>query len=151
MEFRCRVATATGQVSELTYVAENETRLRHELEEKGMFVLSVQRGGGVSVGGLRMPRRRTIPQNDFILFNQELATLLKAGLPLVQSLDILRKRVQLPLFRTVLDDIYEKVRGGTALFDDFPRSAHPRGRRFDDVIASVPNMRISPREGRCAR
>lgn len=119
MEFRCRVATATGQVSELTYVAENEARLRHELEEKGMFVLSVQRGGAFSIGGLRVPRRRKIPQNDFILFNQELATLLKAGLPLVQSLDILRKRVQLPIFRTVLDDIYEKVRGGTALSDAF--------------------------------
>jgi protein O-GlcNAc transferase len=27
-----------------------------------------------------------------------------------------------------------------ALFDDFPRSPHPRGRRFDDVIAGIPNL-----------
>ncbi len=118
MEFRCRVATATGQVQESTYVAESEERLRHELEEKGLFVLSIRRGGA-SLGGVRLPQRRKIPQNDFILFNQELATLLKAGLPLVQSLDILRKRVKIPLFKTVLDDVYEKIRSGSALSEAF--------------------------------
>lgn len=119
MEFRCRVATATGQVQESTFSAESEERLRHELEEKGLFVLSVHRGAGASFAGLRLPQRRKIPQTDFILFNQELATLLKAGLPLVQSLDILRKRVKVPLFKSVLDDVYEKVRSGTALSDAF--------------------------------
>ncbi len=119
MEFRCRVATATGQVQESTFIAESEERLRHELEEKGLFVLSIHRGVGASFGGLRLPQRRKIPQTDFILFNQELATLLKAGLPLVQSLDILRKRVKVPLFKSVLDDVYDKVRGGTALSEAF--------------------------------
>ena len=113
MEFRCRVATATGQVQESTFSAESEERLRHELEEKGLFVLSIHRGAGASFGGFSLPQRRKIPQNDFILFNQEMATLLKAGLPLVQSLDILRKRVKIPLFKSVLDDVYEKVRSGT--------------------------------------
>ena len=119
MEFRCRVATATGQVHESTFVAESEERLRHELEEKGLFVLSIHRGAGASFGGFRLPQRRKIPQKDVILFNQELATLIKAGLPLVQSLDILRKRVKVPLFKSVLDDIYDKLRGGTALSEAF--------------------------------
>lgn len=119
MEFRCRVSTATGQVQESTFSAESEERLRHELEEKGLFVLSIHRGVGASFGGFRLPQRRKIPPTDFILFNQELATLLKAGLPLVQSLDILRKRVKVPLFKSVLDDVYDKVRGGTALSEAF--------------------------------
>lgn len=119
MEFRCRVATATGQVQESTFSAESEERLRHELEEKGLFVLSIHRGAGASFGGFSLPQRRKIPQADFILFNQEMATLLKAGLPLVQSLDILRKRVKIPIFKSVLDDVYDKVRSGTALSDAF--------------------------------
>jgi len=106
---------------EATYVAESEARLRLELEEKGLLLLSVQGKGGLSVGGLqvRLPRRRKIPSSDFIIFNQELATLLKAGLPVVQSLDILRKRVPNPLFKATLDDVYERVRSGSALSEAF--------------------------------
>ena len=66
--------------------------------------------------------RRTIKRHEFLIFNQELATLLKAGMPLVQSLDILRQRLTNPVFKAVLDDVHEKVRGGTALSDAF--SAH---------------------------
>src|SRR5207244_3596695 len=49
----------------------------------------------------------------------ELATLLKAGMPLVQSLDILRQRVANPTFKAVLDGVYEKVKAGSALSDSF--------------------------------
>ena len=106
---------------ETTYIAESEARLRLELEEKGLYLLSVRNRSGVGVGGfkVRVPRRKTIPARDFIVFNTALATLLKAGLPLVQSLDILRKRVPNPTFKVALDDIYEKVRSGTALSDAF--------------------------------
>ena len=104
-----------------TYVAESEARLRLELEEKGLYVLSVQGKGGLKVGRfqLGLPRRRTLRTSEFLVFNQELATLLKAGLPLVQSLDILRRRVPNPIFKAALDDIYERVRSGSALSDAF--------------------------------
>jgi type IV pilus assembly protein PilC len=119
VEFRCRLASATGEIAEGNYVADTEARLRHELEEKGFFILSLQQKG--SVGGLSvsLPRRRGINTREFLVFNQELATLLKAGMPLVQSLDLLRRRVEAPLFRSVLDDVHEKVRSGTALSDAF--------------------------------
>ena len=121
MEFRCRVATTAGQVMEATYIAESEARLRMELEEKGLYLLSVHGAGSLKLGNLRLglPTRKRIPTPEFLVFNQELATLLKAGLPLVQSLDILRRRVPNPFFRAALDDIYEKVRAGTALSEAF--------------------------------
>src|SRR5207247_5391085 len=50
---------------------------------------------------------------------QELATLLKAGMPLVQSLDLLKRRITSPVFKHVLDDVHEKVRSGTAMSDAF--------------------------------
>jgi type IV pilus assembly protein PilC len=121
MEFRCRVATSAGQIMEATYVAESEARLRHELEEKGLYLLSVHSRGGVGIGQVRFrwPRRRRVPSADFLIFNQELATLLKAGLPLVQSLDILRRRLENPVFKGAIDDVYNKVRSGAALSDAF--------------------------------
>src|SRR5205085_4468904 len=65
-------------------------------------------------------------------FNQELATLLKAGMPLVQSLDLLKRRVESPIFRAMLEDIHEKVRSGTALSDAF--ATH--GDRFPRVYTA---------------
>jgi type IV pilus assembly protein PilC len=119
MEFRCRLGTPGGEIIEGVYVADSETRLRSELEEKGLFVLSLQRRGafpGLPTGG---GRRRRISSQEFLVFNQELATLLKAGMPLVQSLDILRQRVSNPTFKAVLDGVHEKVKAGTALSDAF--------------------------------
>ena len=119
MEFQCRLATAAGEIIEGVYAADSEARLRHELEEKGLFVLSLRPKGALGGLALHLPRRASIPTRDFLVFNQELATLLRAGMPLVQSLDLLKRRVTAPLFRSVLDDVHERVRGGTALSDAF--------------------------------
>src|SRR4029079_13514373 len=119
MEYRCRLGTPGGEIIEGIYVADSEARLRREFEEKGLFVLGLQRAGRAGLGGLALPRRSRISTREFIVFNQELATLLKAGMPLVQSLDILRQRVGNPLLKSVLDDVYEKVRAGSSLSEAF--------------------------------
>lgn len=119
MEFRCRLASPNGEIVEGVYVADSEARLRHELEEKGLFVLSLQPKGAIAGLSLRLPQRTKVNTREFLVFNQELATLLKAGMPLVQSLDLLKRRVLSPTFRTVLDDVHERVRSGTALSDAF--------------------------------
>jgi type IV pilus assembly protein PilC len=133
MEFRCRLGTPGGEILEGVYVADNEDRLRRELEEKGLFVLSLQRRTGLHTAiPLGRGRRGRVGRQEFLVFNQELATLLKAGMPLVQSLDILRQRVSNQTFKAVLDGIYEKVKAGTALSDAF--SEH--GSMFPPVYAA---------------
>ena len=119
MEFRCRLASPSGQIIEGVYSADTEGRLRHELEEKGLYVLSLQPKGAVAGVSIQLPQQRRIPSREFLVFNQELATLLKAGMPLVQSLDLLKRRVDNPRFRSVLEDVHEKVRSGSALSDAF--------------------------------
>jgi type IV pilus assembly protein PilC len=119
VEFRCRLASATGQIVEGVYSADTEARLRHELEEKGLYVLSLQPKGAIAGVAVRLPSKRRVPPREFLVFNQELATLLKAGMPLVQSLDLLKRRVESPLFRQLLEDVHEKVRSGTAMSDAF--------------------------------
>ncbi len=119
MEFRCRLGTPGGDIIEGVYVADTEARLRRDFEEKGMYVLAVQRAGGFSLASLGIQRRGRISTREFIVFNQELATLLKAGMPLVQSLGILRRRVTNPLLKSVLDDVHERVRSGSSLSEAF--------------------------------
>lgn len=120
MEFRCRLGTPSGDILEGVYVAQSEAHLRRELEDKGLHVLALRPRGGLGLPGLSLGQRTPkVPRHEFLVFNQELATLLKAGMPLVQSLDILRARLANPVFKAVLDDVHEKVRAGTALSDAF--------------------------------
>jgi type IV pilus assembly protein PilC len=119
VEFRCRLASPNGEIVETIHVADSAARLRHELEEKGLFVLSLEPKHAIAGMSLQLPQRQGINTREFLVFNQELATLLKAGMPLVQSLDLLKRRVTAPAFRRVLDDVHEKVRSGTALSDAF--------------------------------
>jgi type IV pilus assembly protein PilC len=106
------------------YVAESEARLRREFEEKGLYVLAIQRAGRAALGSFKLPRRTRISTREFLVFNQELATLLKAGMPLVQSLDILRQRVANPLLKSVLDDVFDRVRAGSSLSEAFEAQGH---------------------------
>lgn len=119
MEFRCRVATAGGEITEAIYIADSEAGLRHDLEQKGLYLLAVRRKGALGLPAIALPGRRRVPTYEFLIFNQELATLLKAGMPLVQSLEILRRRAGNPVFKAVLDDVYERVRAGSALSEAF--------------------------------
>jgi type IV pilus assembly protein PilC len=132
MEYRCRLGTPGGEIIEGIYVADSEARLRREFEEKGLLVLGIQQAGRRALAGVSLPRRRSVPSREFLVFNQELATLLKAGMPLVQSLDILRRRVTNPIFRGILNDVHERVRAGSALSEAF--DAH--GQMFPGVYTA---------------
>src|SRR5437764_5802762 len=126
MEYRCRLGAPGGEIIEGVYAADSEARLRREFEEKGLLVLAIHQAGRRALAGIQLPallKRRKVPSREFLVFNQELATLLKAGMPLVQSLDILRQRITNPVFKVVLDDVYERVRAGSALSEAFEAHA----------------------------
>ena len=99
---------------------------------KACTVLAIQRAGRAALGSFKLPRRSRVSTREFLVFNQELATLLKAGMPLVQSLDILRQRVANPLLKGVLDDVYERVRAGSSLSEAF----EAQGRLFPGVYTA---------------
>src|SRR5205809_2872166 len=119
MQFRCRIASPAGEITEGVFSADNESRLRHDFEEKGLYVLSLQPKGAIGGLSIRLPQRSSIPPREFLVFNQELATLLKAGMPLVQSLDLLKRRVESPVFKGVLEDVHQRVRSGASMSEAF--------------------------------
>jgi type IV pilus assembly protein PilC len=119
-QFLAKVGTAAGEIEELALVAESEPILRSELREKGYHVFWIRKSLGFeSLGKLFQRSRKRITQTEFTLFNQELAALLRAGLPLLQSLDIMLERMKNPFFQQVLRDIRNKVKSGTSLSDAF--------------------------------
>jgi type IV pilus assembly protein PilC len=119
-QFSCKVGTPSGDIQELAFQADSERTLRDELVEKGYHVFWVKRSLGL--GALRSmfrSGRGKIRATEFTIFNQELAALLKAGLPLLQSLDIMLERMKNPLFKQVLADVREKVKAGTPISEAF--------------------------------
>jgi type IV pilus assembly protein PilC len=84
--------------------------VRQVLESRGYLVLDVRKkSAGIGGGGVN--------QKDFLIFNQEFVTLVKAGLPILQALEILHRRTEKPVFRSALAGIIEAVKGGAALSD----------------------------------
>jgi type IV pilus assembly protein PilC len=119
-QFVCKVGTASGDIVEMTFRAQNESALRRELADKGYHLFRLKRSIGLSTLLPTSPLGRDrVRMGDFVVFNQELAALLRAGLPLLQSLDIMLERMQNPAFRRALLDIREKIKSGVALSDAF--------------------------------
>ncbi len=120
MQFICRIGTPDGRVLEEVYTASDETALRTDLGKRGYHLFEVRRrGGGPSLALPTFGYRRRIPAPEFVVFNQELAALLKAGLPLLQTLDLMLERMKNQHFRSVLTDIRDRVKSGTDLSEAF--------------------------------
>ena len=120
MEFLCRLGTPEGRVVEEIHESSDRESLRGALERRGFHVFSVERRGFAFE--LRLPtlqRRPKVKPRQFLVFNQELAALLKAGLPLLQSLDLLLERRTHPRLRSVLREVRERVKAGEDLSDAF--------------------------------
>jgi type IV pilus assembly protein PilC len=121
MQFICRVGTPDGRVLEEVISASDEAALRSDLGKRGYHLFEAKRRGvarKLAVPGLGKGRRH-IPVQDFVIFNQELAALLKAGLPLLQTLDLMLERMHNATFRTVLTDIRDRVKSGEDLSEAF--------------------------------
>lgn len=124
MQFVCRVGTPDGRVVEELVVASDESALRAELTKRGLHLFEARRRGlpasaGTRGIGSRLGRRKKIATPEFLVWNQELAALLKAGLPLLQALDLMLERMKNPTFREVLGDIRDRVKSGEELSDAF--------------------------------
>jgi len=119
-EFSCRIGTPAGEIIERLYTAESEAALRHELERKDLLVISMRRAGGaIDAARSIMPFRRRVKAKEFLLFNQEFMALIRAGLPILASLDILIERRKNPVFRRALVDIRDRIRSGESLSQAF--------------------------------
>jgi len=122
-EFVARLGTPAGEIVTRTIeaTAVNEARARLEREGFKVFNITPPRAEGLTsftrvgaTGG-----RARVKANDFLLFNQQLAALLRAGIPILQAITMLRRRATSVRLRAVLEDVEEAIRGGAALSQAF--------------------------------
>lgn len=118
-EFLCKVADARGQVSVQLEEASTEGELRRRLGEKGLLVYSVRAKARPALSWRWPERRRRLRANDFLLFNQQFITLVRAGLPILRALDLLAERAARPALRSLLNDVRGRLRAGDTLSQAF--------------------------------
>ena len=122
-EFVCRLGTPAGEIVTRTVeaVAVNEVRSRLEREGFKVFAITPPKSEGLTAFTKESSARRgaRVKANDFLLFNQQLAALLRAGIPILQAITMLRRRSASVRLRAVLEEVEEAIRGGSALSHAF--------------------------------
>ena len=117
-EYVIRMADERGHMLEQLEHGTSGAEIRDRFAQQGFLVYSVKPKGLLSAE-LRLPQRRKVPQDQFVIFNQQFVTLIHAGLPIIQSLELLIKRQRNPFFRSVLQNVRDRLRGGELLSEAF--------------------------------
>src|SRR5499427_6556156 len=117
-EYMIRMADERGHIMEQVELGNSEGEVRERFAQQGFLVYWVKPKGLLSTD-LQLPRRRKVKQDQFVVFNQQFVTLIHAGLPIIQSIELLMKRQRNPFFRSILQDVRDRVRGGELLSEAF--------------------------------
>ncbi|HKG13559.1 MAG TPA: type II secretion system F family protein [Pyrinomonadaceae bacterium] len=122
-EFICRLGTPAGEVVTRTVEAVGVAEARVRLESEGFRVFSVTPPRAAGLGAItRGGKGGTTPRvkpGDFLLFNQQLSAIIRAGIPILQAVAMLRRRAASSRLRAVLADVEDKIRSGMALSSAF--------------------------------
>lgn len=133
-EFICRLGTPAGEIVTRTVEGLSLDELRLRLQTEGYSIFSVESAGGTSSLLGNSKRNVKIKMDDFLLFNQQLAALIHAGLPVLQSIQMLRQRSPSAKLREVLGDVESRIKSGVALSESFAA----QGETFPKIyIASI--------------
>src|SRR5258708_30901617 len=123
LEFIVRVGTPDGEVIEGGVRALSGAAAEEELRRQGLHVFEARRGA-LRLADMIPVRKRGISTQQFLLFNQELLALVRAGLPILQSFDIMLERQKHVRFREILTDVRDKLKSAVALSAAFASSGN---------------------------
>lgn len=117
-EFLIKAVDERGHLLERLENGYSEAEVRDRFVQQGFLVYWVKPRGVLS-GDLSFRRRGKVKQSQFVIFNQQFLTLIKAGLPILNSLDLLIKRQRNKYFQSLLQNVRDQVKGGELLSDAF--------------------------------
>lgn len=120
-EFVIRVADERGKVLEKAENGYSAAEIRDRYQQSGFLVYWVKPRGLISGGEIRLPQRRRVTLEQFVIFNQQFLTLIRAGLPIVQALELLAKRQRNQYFRMLLEDVRDRTKSGELISDAFEK------------------------------
>jgi type IV pilus assembly protein PilC len=120
-EYVLKYADARGQIKQSTAEAATEKDLREKFSQQGYLIYSIKPVGAAAALGLGGGRKKKLDLDKFLIFNQQFVTLIKAGLPILKSLDLLADRLTDPKLSRHIVAVRDEVKNGTMLSESFAR------------------------------
>ena len=118
-EFVCRVSNERGQVRKQVERAASEAELRDRFESQGFHIYSIRPRPSLSLAWKTGGGKKKVKLSEFLVFNQQFVTLIRAGLPILKALDLLAGHIAQPSLRDCINEVRESVRGGALLSEAF--------------------------------
>src|SRR5208337_4568928 len=103
-EFEVKIADDRGRVQQHIEQGYSEAEVRDRFMQQGYLVYWVK-PQGVMTGGISLRRRRKLKQGTFLVFNQQFLTLVRAGMPILQALELLIKRQKDAQLKQILENV----------------------------------------------
>ncbi|MFO0967078.1 MAG: type II secretion system F family protein [Gemmataceae bacterium] len=119
-----------GQRSDGTLTANSEREVMSILDARGLFPLEIAMVKNAAVGG---DSGKKVKSKHMTTFYSQLADLLRAGVPLLRSLEILERQASQPALSEILKEIHVKVADGSSLAEAM--SGYPR--TFNELAVSM--------------
>ncbi len=114
-EFTIKLADDRGRIQEQTHAAATAEELRARFTQAGFLVYSVKARSALTGAS----KKKKIKLDIFLVFNQQFLTLIRAGLPILSSLDLLAKRQKDDNFRSQLEDVAGRIKTGESISSAF--------------------------------
>lgn len=130
--FFCRLATEEGRTLSQSFFAPSHKECRAHFEAEGFCVLSIKKDWKrISIPSF--PFERKIKDKDFIMFNQEFVALIKAGYPILKSIEIIVARIKNVHLKEILMKVENEIRAGKSLSEAFA----PHEKNFSTVYIAA--------------
>jgi len=113
-------------------IAENEAAVIAELRKRKLAIIDVAPAKGTSITEVSFSSKR-VKGEDLVIFTRQMATMIDAGIPILQALDALQEQMTHPYFKTVISNIRDDIQLGSSLSAAF--SKHPKV--FDSLFINM--------------
>src|SRR5690349_6972380 len=117
-DFVLKYADGRGQIHQQVATAASEKELRERYSQQGFLIYSIK-PRAARVGTTLLGGRKKLNLEKFLIFNQQFVTLIRAGLPILKSLDLLSDRLTDPKLGPYIKAVRDEVRNGTLLSEAF--------------------------------
>ncbi len=113
-------------------VAESQSQVIEELRKRNLTIISVTRVAQ-SIFTKKSVGRKKVKPDDVVIFTRQLATMIEAGIPILEAMDALQEQVTHPYFKSVIASIRDDIQLGSGLSASFAK--HPAA--FDPLYVNM--------------